>query len=231
MTQLLHLKLHQKNVYVFDWDGTVLDSMSMKARNFVQAFKSVFPESVQSGSADEVAEHYLRLSGHPRKYIFFRILDLLGLGNDEARFQSFNENFEALNKQNLIYAKLFPDATDLLISLAQWGHKIFISSSVPPKELADLVDKILPVSIRPHVSSVLGSSDGFSKGSEHLEWILSETNTTREQILVIGDDIADAELSSGAGIDCVLVDRKRTLSGGRFNTVSDLYQLRDGIKK
>jgi phosphoglycolate phosphatase-like HAD superfamily hydrolase len=231
MKQSLHFEVHRKKVFVFDWDGTILDSMPLKTKNFAQAFKTVFPENTKLGLADIVAEHYLRLSGHPRKYIFNEILNLLNLDSDEILYFRFNAAFEALNKLNLIYAKVFPDAMDLLKTLIEEEHQIYISSSVPPKELTDLVDKILPVSIRHYISSVLGSSEGFEKGTGHLYWIIDKTGATPEQILVVGDDIADFELSLEAGIDCVLVDRKHALKDGNINIVSDLYQLRDGIKK
>lgn len=229
--QPLHARLHSKRVFVFDWDGTILDSMQMKAQNFVQAFKMVIPESLRpSLTSNSVAEHYLRLSGRPRKQIFYGILNLLNLEPDKISYDCFNEKFEMLNRQNLIYTSMFIDATDLLMTLIESGRQIFISSSVPPNELTDLVDKILPVTIRHNITSVLGSLDGFAKGAGHLQWIIKETGATRDQILVVGDDIADYELSSEAGVDCVLVDRKSALRECKFNTVSDLYQLRDDIK-
>jgi phosphoglycolate phosphatase-like HAD superfamily hydrolase len=225
-----HVNFQGKRVFVFDWDGTILDSMPMKSKNFVQAFKTVFPENIKPVSADSVAEHYLRLSGHPRKYIFYELLKSFHLEPDQILFDRFNSEFETLNKHNLINTKLFPDAVDLLITLNEARRQIFVSSSVPPKELNDLADKILPASIRRYISFLLGTLDGFAKGADHLQWIISETGSTRDQILVVGDDIADYELSSAAGVDCILVDRKNMLRKVTFDTVSDLYQLRDGVK-
>lgn len=226
----LHAPLHTKRVFVFDWDGTILDSMPLKSLNFVRAFKSVIPESIQPGLADSVKGHYLRLSGHPRKYIFYEILNLLNLEPDKIFYDRFNAAFEVLNKQNLIHAKLFFDALDLLRALIDEGRQIFISSSVPPKELVDLVDAVLPSLIRRNISSILGSLDDFSKGRGHLQWIVSETGTTRDQILVVGDDLADYDLSLEAGVDCILVDRKCMLRGRKISAVSDLYRLRDDFK-
>ena len=229
--QTLHTKFYCKRVFVFDWDGTILDSMPMKSQNFVQAFQSAIPESVKLGLADNVAGHYLRLSGHPRKYIFFEILNLLHLEAAQISYDRFNAVFEALNKQNLIHADLFPDAAELLRALVEDNRQIFISSSVPPKELVELVDVALPSLIRHNISSILGSVDGFSKGKSHLQWIMNETGATINQLLVIGDDVADYELSFEAGVDCILVDRKGTLLESKINTVSDLNQIRDVINK
>lgn len=228
--QSLHAWLKSKKVFVFDWDGTVLDSMPMKSQNFVQAFKSVIPEIVKQHLTNKVAELYLRLSGHPRKYIYFEILNLLNLEITQISYDQFNAAFEVLNKRNLIHANLFPDATELLRALIDGNCPIFISSSVPQNELVDLVDAILPNLIRQNVSAVLGSIDGFSKGKNHLQWIMNETGATNAQLLVIGDDVADYELSFAAGVDSILVDRQGTLRESKINAVSDLYQIRDLLR-
>lgn len=227
--QMLHERLHEKKVFVFDWDGTILDSMSMKSRNFEQAFRSVITVGSKSKLIDDVAGHYLRLSGRPRKYIFVQILNLLNLDEEQASFERFNLEFEALNKRDLIHAEVFEDAFELLKELAGHNRKIFISSSVPQRELVDLVDAILPDYIRHGISSVLGSEDGFAKGIGHLQWIMKETGASCDQLLVIGDDIADHELSLEAGVDCILVDRTGTMTGNRNNAVSDLFLIKESL--
>ncbi|MBU1425693.1 MAG: HAD hydrolase-like protein [Gammaproteobacteria bacterium] len=227
--QKLHERLHEKKVFVFDWDGTILDSMAMKSRNFDQAFRSVITVGSKSKLIDDVAGHYLRLSGRPRKYIFVQILNLFNLDEEQASFERFNLEFETLNKRDLIHADVFEDAFELLKELAGHNRKIFISSSVPQRELVELVEAILPDSIRNGISSVLGSEDGFAKGIGHLRWIMKETGAPCDQLLVIGDDIADYELSFEAGVDCILVDRTGTMAGNRNNAVSDLFLIKESL--
>jgi phosphoglycolate phosphatase-like HAD superfamily hydrolase len=224
--QALHDRLRDKRVFVFDWDGTILDSMRMKALNFDQAFSSVIADGTAS---KRVAGHYLRLSGRPRKHIFFEILKLLEHETGKESFERFNAAFEALNKETLIHADAFADAVALLRELIRLNRRIFISSSVPQKELTALVEAILPAPIRERISSILGSEDGFSKGDGHLRWIMNETGATRDQLLVIGDDPADHELSQEAGVDCILVDRTGTMKENGNYVVSDLNLIRESL--
>lgn len=220
-----------KEVFVFDWDGTILDSMEMKSRNFGQAFCSMLRGMQEQELADRVAGHYLRLSGHPRKRIFLQIMAILGREAEPDSFERFNDAFEKLNKASLIHARIFPDALALLEELIKRGRRIFISSSVPPQELSDLVEATLPASTRAGITSILGSRDGHTKGKGHLQTIMQETGAPHDKLLVFGDDPADHELSSEAGIDCILVDRSGILNRQGIKMVSSLIQIKDGLPK
>jgi phosphoglycolate phosphatase-like HAD superfamily hydrolase len=221
--------LREKSVFVFDWDGTLLDSMGLKARNFGEAFCSIQPEILGHVSARDVSEHYLRLSGYPRKHIFFQIMAKLGGQTGQYSFREFNNVFEKLNRCSLIHARIFPDARALMDELIRRGNKIFISSSVPPQELLELVAATLPASVLAGIASILGSVDGHAKGKGHLRTIIQETGTKCNNLIVFGDDPADHELSTEAGVDCILVDRSGILNGRGIRLVESLIQIKNGL--
>lgn len=223
--------LQGKEVFVFDWDGTILDSMAMKSGNFGKALCSTVLGRQEQELVDRVSRYYLELSGHPRKRIFLQILTMLGRGVERGSFERFNDAFERLNKANLIHARIFPDAHALLNELIRRGCIIFISSSVPPQELADLVKVTLPAPVRAGITAILGSSDGHAKGQEHLRTIMQEIGVPHDKLLVFGDDPADYELSIEAGVDCILVDRSGALSLQGIMTVGSLIQIKDGLPK
>ena len=81
--------LRYKEVFVFDWDGTILDSMEIKSVNFGQAFSCGKGQEL----ADQATHHYLQLSGYPRKQIFFQIMALLKEKAQQDSFQHFNDVF------------------------------------------------------------------------------------------------------------------------------------------
>lgn len=227
----LEALLKDKEVFVFDWDGTILDSMELKSVNFGQAFCSIQAGFQEQGLADSVAGHYLRLSGHPRKRIFLQIMAILGKEAEPDSFERFNDAFERLNKASLIHARIFPDALALLEELIKRGRRIFISSSVPPQELADLVDATLPAPARAGITAILGSRDGHTKGQGHLRTIMQETGAPQDKLLVFGDDPADHELTSEAGVDCILVDRSGILNPQGIRIVGSLIEIKDGLPK
>ena len=207
LTKELTNLLSPKTVFVFDWDGTIFDSMQVKSDNFVKAFLWAISTISCSATEKNLEYHYRRLSGRPRKEIFYEILTILGMEPTSYLYDEFSRMFEKLNMTSLIHAPVFPDALVLMNELIQRNGKIYISSSVPPNELQEIVEAVLSISIRRRVSKVLGSKDGFSKGSEHIGFIRQDCNVTNHQIIVFGDDRADYELSADAGVDCILIDR------------------------
>jgi len=221
--------LREKDVFIFDWDGTILDSMEQKSRNFGQAFCLIQAGMQEHGLANRVAEYYLQFSGYPRKHIFHQIMAILGMDAQADAFLRFNEVFEKLNKGSLIHARIFPDALDLLEELIRRDYRIFISSSVPPQELTGLVEAILPMSLKAGITSILGNSDGHTKGKGHLQTIMEDASVLQDKLLVFGDDIADHELSTEAGVDCILVDRSGISRGQGIKMVSSLIQIKNGL--
>lgn len=228
--QLKHL-LQCKEVFVFDWDGTILNSMEIKSRNFSQAFCSTLLCRQEQELRDKVASHYLRLSGHHRKRIFLQIITDMGNETKPGSYEHFNDAFEELNRASLIHARIFPDALNLLEALIKRGNRIFISSSVPPQELADLVEATLPESFRTGIAEILGSSDDHTKGLGHIETVMHKTGATQDKLLVLGDDPADHELSGEAGVDCILVDRLGKPSLAGIRAVRSLIEVMDGLPK
>ena len=219
-----------KSVFVFDWDGTIFDSMRVKSDNFIKSFLWAVSISSCAEAEKELENHYRRLSGRPRKEIFYEILSILGIDSAPNLYEGFNLMFGKLNMASLIHAPVFPDALGLMNELIQRNRKIYISSSVPPNELQEIVKATLSISSRRHISKVLGSKDGFSKGAAHIGFIKQECKVTNQQIVVFGDDRADYELSTDAGVDCILVDR----SGSRSQQacpiiVNSLSKIKDSL--
>jgi phosphoglycolate phosphatase-like HAD superfamily hydrolase len=227
----LEMILSYKQVFVFDWDGTILDSMKIKSGNFESAFCSTFLHGCEKEFADRVSEYYLKLSGYPRKLIFFQIMAMMGIKEESESFRRFNDTFEMLNKTSLVHARLFPDALALLDELIARGRLIFISSSVPPQELSDLVEATLPEKVMAGITAILGSSEGHNKGQQHLKTIMQQTALPQFRLLVLGDDLADHQLSAEAGVDCILVDRSGKLNQQGIRKVVSLIQIKEGLSK
>jgi phosphoglycolate phosphatase-like HAD superfamily hydrolase len=213
-----------KKIYMFDWDGTIFDSMSLKKINFEHAFLNTFPENLILKS-QSIKLLYENLSGFPRKKIFDEISAELLISPSPEDFILFNKSFEALNKGSLSKAKIFEDALLLLHSLAEKGYLLVISSSVPKQELVDIVNGALPSKIRERISSVLGSEDGFTKGVEHVEWVRDKYHASLDDIIMIGDDLADYSLALLAKVDSLIVTRGRNYT--KFSEINSSHLIVD----
>lgn len=222
-----HPQIESKDVFVFDWDGTILDSMTVKARNFGDALLSIPRVGRESYPVELLCGLYLTYSGRPRREIYGIVLQELGISAVDAPFDRFNQEFEKRNLRELVDAKLFPDAADYVRSLVSVGKKVFISSSVPQDELTTLVRGKMPKDLIDGIGAVLGSSVDFTKGDKHVQHIEALTGSPRSSIIAFGDDLADLELSTRAGIDCILVDRVNRFAKRKVMTVTSFYQLMD----
>lgn len=222
-----NLSLRNKKVFVFDWDGTLFDSMSIKVNNFAEALVKLANIDIASVAdlLNKVRILYKEFSGLPRRTIYENVIQKSGLNISSFNYNDFDEEFARLNKSHLLNANIFDDADYFLNCLAQKDEILFISSSIPQKELNYFIDKILSGYLIKKISGILGSELYFSKGADHIKFILKKTGYLIDKIVFIGDDILDYNLSRQAGVDFVLINRENHI-------VSDenIYQVRSLIE-
>lgn len=199
----------RKSVFVFDWDGTLFDSMAAKVGTFGRVVAAALSRHGRAVPVADVEALYVRHSGLPRAEIFAIAATDAGIAFSDTTIQAMSEDLYALNHDVLARAPLFDDGVRLLDAVLARGLSAFISSSVPQAELDHFVGLKLPPAIRRRLGGVFGSRSGFGKGPGHLSAVLKACACKPEDILVIGDDTADDRLSAAAGIDCIVIDRDR----------------------
>lgn len=217
------MEITGKHVYVFDWDGTILDSMELKRLNFV----SSFTRAHHNEDLDKVyiRKRYLELSGKPRKELFVTISSEMGIENIEDRYEDFDRQFNLLNTRSLADVELFIDAVRYIESLVENSVSLFISSSVPEGELRTLVYSILPDYLLKHFKGVLGTTNEYHKGPSHIEAICQEAGVNKSQVIFFGDDFEDYRLAGEAGVDCLVIDRENKLEGKVRNRITSFSEL------
>ena len=205
------LSLKNKKIFVFDWDGTLLDSMSIKANNFIRTIVKLVEANVKNKPelSKDIDILYREFSGLPRKILYENVIMNLGLNVSSFNYSDFDREFTELNKSCLINANIFNDAYYFLNYLIRKDKILFISSSVPQEELNYFTNKIIDDCLIKKFSGIFGSEINFSKGKEHIRFILKETGHCMEELVFIGDDIFDYNLSRQAGADFILINRKK----------------------
>ncbi|MBM3706868.1 MAG: HAD family hydrolase [Actinobacteria bacterium] len=205
----MDLNLKNKEVFIFDWDRTIIDSMDIKIKNFTETLYKLIDLKINyCDFADSIKSLYERYSGLPRETLFKNILREANIGTDIIQYSDFDRNFSILNKTNLLKAKIFEDARSFIKLLIKNKKIIFISSSMPQEELVFFTSKKLNMSLRKNIRGILGTESNFSKGNNHFEFIERDTGYKREKFLFIGDDVYDYRLSRDAEVDFVLINRK-----------------------
>ncbi|MHB1275046.1 MAG: HAD family hydrolase [Candidatus Humimicrobiaceae bacterium] len=205
-----NISLKNKKIFVFDWDGTLFDSMSIKVNSFTEVLVKLTSISNKSPNdlSNKVRILYKEFSGLPRRIVYDNVIEKLGLNVNSFNYNDFDEEFTRLNKIHLLNANIFKDTDYFLNYLARRNKIIFISSSVPQEELNYFTGKILRDYLIKKISGILGSEPDFSKGADHIKFILKKTSYLIDEIVFIGDDIFDYNLSRQAGVDFILINRE-----------------------
>ena len=223
----MDLNLKDKEVFILDWDGTIIDSMEIKIENFIETLSKLIGLEINNYKfKSRIKSLYKKYSGLPREILFENILRDANIKENEIKYSNFNKDFSRLNKTNLLKAMIFKDAKSFINLLIKNNKKIFISSSVPQEELLFFTTKKLNIDLRKNIKGILGTKNNFSKGSSHIKYIETNTGYTRERFLFVGDDLHDYKLSREAEVDFILINRKlENISISNIIEINSLNEL------
>ncbi len=176
-----------KRAILFDFDGTLVDSME----TFADIAAEVMPRHLPIERA-RAREQYRATSGLP----FFQQLELLFPGN--AANAAAAEDFEREKLVGYYERPLFADAVDTLATLRERGIAVGVSSN----NFQELVDRFVARAGLP-LDFVLGFRPGFAKGAAHFAHIVETLGCARDALLFVGVSLHDGEKAGDAGIDFV----------------------------
>ena len=186
-----------KWIIVFDWDGTLIESLPLKIRNAGRLFEETF------GVASDAVEAAYRVhSGIPRRQLFDAICADSGLPVlDDAQYETLSAAFTARNRQIISELQVETVAISTLGTLVGKGYPLYVSTSATPDEVRT-VSKALNVDH--YFDEILGSQDSFTKGPVHIDYILSQHPVEKQQIWFVGDEPNDVVLGKQAGVRTVV---------------------------
>lgn len=166
---------------IFDFDGVILDSMSIKTDAFAEIFKEF-----DSSAVDKLLEFHMQNGGISRyvkiRYFFEKLLDVDIL--DEKVLQYANE-FSDIVVKELIKPKYIIQETLNFIKSRVGKQKLFIASGADQNELRYLCKTY---QIEPLFNGIYGSP---APKNLLLQMILNESDTNCKDAIMIGDSIND----------------------------------------
>lgn len=172
-------------VIVFDWDGTIFNSMEYKKNNIVKSIQKI--ENIDSNKIIELHNKY---TGIPRKNLIQCIWnESIGEDLDDITFEAISTHYTQLNIESSKNAVIFEDSLRLLSKLKyRQNINIYVSSSAAKEEIIYSAKKN---HIYDFFIEILGSNGEFSKGAGHFNYIINKEGVDREKIIFIGDDHHD----------------------------------------
>jgi phosphoglycolate phosphatase len=177
----------KKSVVVFDFDGTIVDSMG----KFAEIASHVMPRHYNVNS-EEAERLYLSTSGIP----FFQQLETIFPGNP-VNPTAANE-FETIKKESYFTERVFEDVAPTIEKLKKKNITVVVSSN----NFQELVDRFVEKRGL-KFDLVLGFKDNFAKGADHFRHIIKETGCSSDEIVFVGDSLKDADRARDFGIEFV----------------------------
>jgi HAD superfamily hydrolase (TIGR01549 family) len=189
--------MNNKWIVLFDWDGTLINSLEKKIRNASMVFHEIL-----GANPEKIGEAYRQYSGIPRRQLFEAICAENGISPlNEVQFQQLSQRFSEENLVALSNPKtdgLVPsDTPQALFSLRQLDYPLYVSSSSITFEIRMIARAL---GLERFFYDILGSSPGLNKGSEHVEYAMKQQNASRSQIVCVGDEPIDISLGKSAGV-------------------------------
>ena len=200
---------------LFDFDGTLVDSMG----------------DLADIASDVIWKHY-KLSKNFGEMLYNTTSGLPFCKQIEMMFCDYERNrlavddFETRKKDSFKEHKLFDDTIETIGYLREKGYMTIISSN----NFKEVIDDYL-ISGGLKVDEVLGFGGGLSKGKSHVEYICDKYGIQKDEIILVGDSLKDAELAKECGISFIgktgLNCREGFVNLYPMKTIDNLLELKD----
>ncbi|KKP92581.1 MAG: Glucose-1-phosphate thymidylyl transferase [Parcubacteria group bacterium GW2011_GWA1_36_12] len=201
----------------FDFDGTIVDSMSLLEQNAVKVLKTYF------NIPRTVARRAYRIStGLP----FKQQVDIIVPNNSVSKKEAVKV-FEKLKIYSMLKAPLFPEVHQVFATLKKRHYKIAISSS---SKISDIRAYCKRNKIEDLVNYILGYRPGFEKGRDHFNYLIKKEKINKNNICFIGDSLNDMHRANREGIYFIgrlgpMFNKSDFKGSTVINNLNDLLQL------
>lgn len=177
-----------KKAIVFDFDGTLVDSMERLTQIAEEVLSSFFGLPKKEGR-----RLYIQTSGLAFPDQLKTLFPSAGTKNKKAA-----KAFEEKKREGYFEERLYPDTHATIDYLRKKGYRIIISSNSEQDLVDQLVTKLkIPCDLK------LGFRENFSKGLPHFLYIFQHWGVKRKDLVFVGDSLKDAERARENKIDFI----------------------------
>ncbi|WP_068545393.1 HAD family hydrolase [Thalassotalea crassostreae] len=183
--------MNNYQLYIFDWDGTLMDSIN----KIVHSLQAAAESTKLKVPCDKSSRSIIGASLTEAAKILFPDIKEVQI---EQLIKHYKSQYLELNQTP---SPLYQDAENLLLSLHKNNKLLAVATGKGRQGL----EHVLAVSSTKHLFHLTKSSDD-ARSKPHpdmLEQILLELNVNAEDALMIGDSRYDLEMAQHAGVDSI----------------------------
>lgn len=170
--------MKKTKAYLFDFDGTLVDTMKGFADIAARVINQFHPEI----SFETAREKYLETSGNP----FFQQLEIILPDNPTNAEKA--KIFEETKKEGFFKSEFTTEVRHTIETLRARGHIVGVASN----NFQELIDEFI-ANEGLEFDIVLGFRQGFEKGRQHFDFVMNEFSLSRDELTFVGDSLKDAE--------------------------------------
>ena len=201
---------------VFDFDGTITDSVNIKTKAFAELYKP-YGERIER----KVVEYHLDHGGVSRfdKFkIFHR--EFLNIDLKKNEVQDLACNFSNLVIDKVVDAPYISGAFEFISNYYQI-YDMYISTATPTNEICEILQR---KNLTQYFKDIKGSP---TSKVDHVRQFMANNNYLQNEVIFIGDSDSDKEASDENGIHFIAVASGEQLNNVRYrmNNLIDLDKM------
>jgi|SaaInlStandDraft_3_1057020.scaffolds.fasta_scaffold51355_2 HAD superfamily hydrolase (TIGR01549 family) len=209
-----------KNI-IFDYDGTIADSVNIKTKAFAELYRS-YGEEVEKN----VVKYHLAHGGVSRfdKFKYFH-KEFLNIDLNKDKVQQLAHSFSKLVIDKVVNAPYIEGAFEF-ISNNYKKYSLFISTATPTNEIIEILNR---KNLIQYFKDIKGSPESKI---DHAQQIIAANNYLKNETVFIGDSDSDREAASKNNIPFVAVLSGEDMTNEKYqiNDLKNLIHLLNTIK-
>ena len=191
------MTMKKYDLYLFDFDGTLVDSLRSLEDVFILSFKAI--------GIDIDINNVLRYTRIPLEETYQEVnAPMEKVGEFEKAIRYYLNDLEVLKKTDI-----YPETIKTIEKLHELGYKFGIVTSNNEKHVVDVLNLF---NINPSWFSIFVDSDKVREtkpSPKPLIYALEELGymDKKDKVVYVGDSLNDMLSANRAGVDAILIDR------------------------